>query len=262
MATVISLTDDDVGHSGTGWSYYSQWLEGCNMRPWLAKKLGFQSRDSEALALGKIVHKLLDMHEAQGSYQDYVLESFNLKPYVVAQAQRVFANYRVYYPPGHWGRVIERERMIKGTVAGLPYTGRQDGKVKITKAAWNSWAGLGVPTIIGKTYRLDYKTFKPPFDAEMYLNSPQFTGYHQLDPVEGTLVLGINKTDQKRPPAVGLLVPPPTKKDIAILEHCLKLAVAYSKPPFIPNPVRCGRGNYRCPFYLKECDLITVQKEI
>jgi hypothetical protein len=261
---IIDLTKDDGG-SGTGWSYWSMWLDGCNMRPHLCETTKTPYVASDSALVGRIVHKLLEHHETGKRYRDYILQADGLEPYAVRDAQKIFAQYRANYPPGWWGKVLFKERPLRGTVAGIDFTGRIDLGLQVDRLAASHWVAIGAAVVPG-FYVVDYKTYSPPWDPEMYLNSPQFTGYWELmeqtfeKMPKGTLVLGINKKDAKRAPAIGLLIPPPTPEKRIILHHALRVAEAYSRPPYVPNIGRCGRGNYRCPFYLKECNLHTVVK--
>ena len=259
---IIDLSSDEGG-SGRGWSYWSMWLDGCNMRGYLCETLGIPYVSSDSALMGRVVHKLLEFHEGSKKDRDYMLAGDSkLEPYAVRDAKKLFADYRAKIRPGHWGEVISRETPIKGTVAGIDYTGRIDLVIRVLKAHQQHWLDIGALVSLGY-HIVDYKTYSPPFDAEMYLNAPQFTGYWELieqnrkhfAAVRDTLVLGIDKRSHV---IKGLVVPPPTPSKRLVLHHALRLAEANSKPPYVPNVGRCGRGNYRCPFYCKQCDLHTV----
>ena len=281
---IINLTENE-GSSGRGWSYRQRWLK-CQRAAWLeeqAEPSDAGAFSSKALAVGMILHKLLQFHETVGQ-QDYALEVPSILSSAAKEAEAIFARYRGHYKPGWWGKVLGVEVPLQaGAKAAewLPsdYTGRLDVLWDVcTPTHVKHWADAGVRMLPYGVYYGDYKTFTPPFDTEGQRHSPQFTGYwtmrgslarkiltaKRVTQLRGTLVLGINKEEAKRPPAEGLFVPPAGDEANAVLTNQLYLAyrrrvdaISDENARMLPlcNLTQCGHSFYRCRFYLKECNL-------
>jgi hypothetical protein len=273
LQQVIKITDHGKS-SGHGWSYTKLWL-GCQRKAQLiteAQERGEPGIVGHALTLGTIGHLLLQFHETEG-YADYALEVPRIMGDAAKEAQEIFARYRAFYPPGHWGKVLDVEMpMIHTTLLG--YTGRADVVVHVRTAKHlKAWQNAGVKGILPGYYIVDYKFFTPPFDRVGYLHDPQFTGYYGMrsslklpkkvrEGIRGVLVLGVNKFEKKRPPAEAIFIPPPNAKKNLVLDYAVSLAderraeIDPTNILYLANPALCGYGSFRCPFFMKTCELV------
>ena len=265
MKAVLDLSKLNQGSSGHGWHWNLNWL-GCQKRAHLLDTLP-RARIAEVtpryFLVGSVLHKLLELHESSTGYQDITFK--NVPPHLAApvdEAWEIFRHYRAYYPPGWWGAVKARELSL---IDDDGYTGRLDLVLRIlNKTHIQHWYEVGV-TVGHGTYIGDYKSFTPPFDPLDYWDNPQFTGYDHLyrqkyyRQADGTLILGINKVDRKNPPVRGLLIPPAGARQYRIWKVQLNLAYARRTSALrdLPNVAHCGYGQYRCPFYMKECRLLS-----
>jgi hypothetical protein len=270
---VVSLAKNE-GSSGHGWSFCQSWLK-CQRAAWLDEH-GEPSAFGELaypLQLGTILHKLLEFHETEG-YRDYILEAPGIATKALEEARAIFGVYRANYPPGHWGKVLGVELPLVSendiAVAGHPYTGRADMVISVsTKDHIKAWKDAKVPLLMPGLYFVDYKSFTPPFDRDYYANSPQFTGYWEMRAslrklvrgwkrIRGTLVLGISKTEDRRPPAEGIYIPPPGAEALQIFDSQVQLADSRYRADQLDaecNLTHCGFAAYRCRHYLRDCPL-------
>ena len=278
---VLDLAKLESTGSGKGWSYWSNWL-GCAKRAALieaAQAKGLDLIGNSHMRVGSIVHKLLELHEGSTQFRDIVIKNRELMPDEVKEAWEIFSHYRANYAPGYWGKVLGREILV-GNPDNL--SGRLDLLLQIsTKEHLAHWRAAGVPFIHKGTYIVDYKVHTPQegkVDDVFFRNSPQFTNYWNLyaglpkaRKLAGTLVMVILRQERRNPPVHGILITPPGAEQQEVLWVALERA-AFARNTvhwednkrvgyyYQPNVTLCGKGSFRCPFYLKanskfSCDL-------
>ena len=270
-STVLDLAKLESTGSGRGWSFWSNWL-GCAKRAALieaAQAEGLDLIGNSHMRVGSIVHKLLELHESKAQFQDIIIKNRELMPDEVKEAWEIFSHYRANYAPGYWGKVLGREILV-GNPDNL--SGRLDLLLQIsTKEHLAHWRAADVPFIHKGTYIVDYKVHTPQegkVDDVFFRNSPQFTNYWNLyaglpkaRKLAGMLVMVILRQERRNPPVHGILITPPGQEQQLILHNALLTArEAQHNLRAAANISQCGKGSFRCPFYLKpnskfSCDL-------
>ncbi len=232
--------------SGSGFSYYSRWSDGCNKKAALdtaaAKQYSATSYTGMvALDLGTILHAFLELHYKRGLKGIFDVSAVQFSDVVQpdhesrVEAENIFRSYRQNHDPTELGEVLEVEeaypknkiqaKAINEAVGIAPYTFKLDlatyidAKVKKTLERTHE---LVLPKP-GK-YMIDHKS-EGSWDTsaqDRHLNKLSFTAYmlaynaaNPKDPILGMIDNILLKT--KGYPVKRLFVPLPDSNQVKSL---------------------------------------------